>query len=217
MPSQQFDNISSIELSNISYVNTWVIIHDYDYVKITDLTKDPQLSGCISLNQVGSSITLVQSSDPPTIFDQPNKRFPSLMIVVPRGMPIKADYKEGNLYIGSTMGPVDITYSGTKEVIIGYAHDAKVNLKSDEGMVIIRDVEGLLDLTLEGSGSIEVTRSKVNSLVINNHRKGIVCLEGSANEVNITQNDEGYIKLHGQIASPSVKGDGAGILRVWNR
>jgi len=137
-----------------------------------------------------------------------------IIVKVPKGAAVNLSGVSGNTVVADTDGPLEVdTSSG--DVKAGRVSNATLNVRGSCD-IVVEEVNGLLTMSVMGSGDIRVRSGRVSILVINVMGSGDASFNGQAESANLTMMGSGDIHVAGVEKRPSQRVMGSGDIHVGN-
>ncbi len=136
-------------------------------------------------------------------------------ITVPHGAEVNAQDIDGKTTIGDTEGPVQASVRGHGDFTIGKIGDATLSIQGG-GNITVANVNGNLNINLQGSGDVRVKNGTVRSLSVNLMGSGDVKFGGKAENASLSVMGSGDIDVVHVTNRPSIRAMGSGDVKVGN-
>ena len=182
----------------------------------------PRLGERSSSTVVGNTTVIVSGggraevsigSSSVTVIGEDEERV-TLRLTVPEGTPLSLDRITGKATIGDTGAPLTVALlSGTVEA--GAVTDADLAINGS-GDIRLRQVDGALSITVNGSGSIDVAGGAASELTGRINGSGALRFDGRAKTAEVSINGAGTVALSHVETRPVTHVAGAGSITVGN-
>ncbi len=137
-----------------------------------------------------------------------------ITVEVPKGAAVNLSGVSGNSVIGDTDGTLQVNASDGS-VNAGRVANATLSVQGSSD-INVREVNGVLTISIMGSGDVRVDGGKVNALIINVMGSGDASFNGQAETATLTVMGSGNIQVANVKNRPSKKVMGSGNIQVAN-
>lgn len=137
-----------------------------------------------------------------------------ITVKVPKGSAVNLSGVSGNSVVGDTDGTLQVNTSDGN-VNAGRVSNATLSVQGSSD-INIREVNGVLTISIMGSGDVRVDSGKVSALAINVMGSGDATFNGQAETATLTVMGSGDIRVANVKNRPSKNVMGSGSIRVSN-
>lgn len=138
----------------------------------------------------------------------------TIIVKVPKGASVNLSGVSGNSVVGDTDGALEVNASDGS-VSAGRVTNATLSVQGSSD-INIREVNGVLTMSIMGSGDVRVDDGSVSALAINVMGSGDATFEGQAETATLTVMGSGDIRVASVKNRPSKNVMGSGNIRVGN-
>ncbi|MEZ5591376.1 MAG: DUF2807 domain-containing protein [Gammaproteobacteria bacterium] len=138
----------------------------------------------------------------------------SAELMLPANLPLTITGLRGQARIGPRSGPVDATLAaGTMD--FAALHDARLRV-TGSGNIGVDTAQGQLDITIKGSGNIQVADARLSLLEAQLKGVGSIHIKGQAEQAELRLRGAGSIYVDSVLQQPRTSLSGVGSITVGN-
>ncbi len=133
---------------------------------------------------------------------------------IPVGLPLTLQVLSGNCEVGDSRGPVALTVA-VGDCTLGAIGKAQLSIEG-AGDIVVRQVSGDLEATVDGSGDIRVKNGQVEKLAVSLQGSGDITLGVTAKQAALRLQGSGDIRITEVRDRPTITLNGSGTVDIGN-